>query len=365
MALAAESAGERSAPDFVALTSIPPMRPGSGGSDPHQRNIPQALGSFVRNGFRVVSVNRASEIAGLEKAYPDVAFREDRRDAVFPGRYGATFGALFDIGATADFCGIINADVYLVPSGVRELLQAHPDTFFVARRSDVDLNAGGMLGTYRRGIDAVFFAARRHRALVEDTRIGRLQMGAPFWDIVVPVVASFHAPVTFLAPPLILHPVHATNWSRPHYAVVREAASRAVYEHALRIAPENTQARIFLDIVEHFIGAGRAPRGRRQVKAVARVIDAWLERIEARSTVDVEIDLNDPVLRETIGTGREGYALIDAEHAARDSRDAARGWWPYWQIRLALRRRRRARQQGKRDRVFAEAEARAARSRLS
>lgn len=338
----------------IAVTSIPPLkRDGTPESnDIRLARIRRAIRSFEANGFAVTSVNPSSEIAELAELYSTVSFEgPEARDGVFTGRYGPTFAALFETCRKGCPSTIINADVYLIGSDIVDHLIRNPETFFVARRADIGSDDHAYMGTYGRGVDALFFDPDRYRPLIDDEVIGRLQLGAPFWDIIVPVVASFHGIVEFIRPPFILHTVHEAKWSDADYAVLRAFASNAVLRHARLHAASNVVARRFVGMAERLVGTREVLETRDDTKAIAQLIDAWLKRIEQAQAARIAIDPTDPVLRAAVGS-----AELDLDRLAELESDwGARKPPPpgiFGTIRMALRRRRLARHTARWNRVF-------------
>jgi hypothetical protein len=351
----AHDGGYPAAARFQIVTSIPPV-PAGEASPGRGLAIAVALKSFEANGFRVVSVNRPEEIASLQPRYTTVDFKADDNGGLFKDRYGASFGAIFAACRDVPFAGVINADIYLVSGQIRRRLETAPDRFYVARRSDIAELGGPLLGTYKRGIDALFFSPAHYRPLLEDKALARFQLGAAFWDVALPVAASFHGEVAFLAAPFILHPVHPSRFPHTDYELLREQGTAAVLDHARRYADRSPSARRFLAIVERYAGQANSARNRRWTKAAVYVMDAWLDRLEQRSTIRAEVDLNDQMLRAAIGPILDRYAgRARAGNLDRDSRD---GVPPPWNlvaaVRLALRRRRRERDRRGREALFAE-----------
>jgi hypothetical protein len=280
-------------PRYVAVTSIPPPRAGDSG-DARRRHIARSIASFQASGFKVVSINRAAEAASLGHLYPSVSIEQsDKFDGLFKDRYGPSFAAIFEVCRGAGFCGIINADVYLLRSEITRVLAENPDTFFVARRLDVADQGSELLGAYRRGIDAVFFNPVRFAAVLDDEGLGRFQLGASLWDIVLPTLASLQGEVRFIEPPFILHSVHKPRWSRQDYKLLKTTAVNTIVDHARRHAGTSRRAAEFLKIVEERVGR-HAIRSRGDARTIVEITGTWLRRIESASTARVDINPEDP-----------------------------------------------------------------------
>jgi hypothetical protein len=312
----------------------------------------RAIASFEASGFGVISVNADTEVAQLAPLYPTVAFKgSGTLNGVIPGRYGPTFTALFAACREGSPNAIINADTYMIGSNLLEHLAQNPETFLVARRADVGGEDGSYLGTYSRGIDAVFFLPDRFAPVLLDEDLGRFQLGAPFWDVAIPVVASFHGVVEFIRPPFLLHAVHKANWSEADYDVLRLFASNAVLRHARANAATSPNARKFVEMAEALTGARDAIVTRKDAKAVTRLVDAWLKRLEHSQSVRLAVDLADPILRAATGSDHpELEQLAALESSWGDRKPPSSGL--LGAIRSVLRRRRLARQAKRWNRLF-------------
>ena len=299
------------------ITSIPPSIDSRLASV-----VPVALRSFAANGYSVRSVNWPAEMARVRELFPDASVVPASRDnSLFPGRYGPTLGSVFDATADSRALAICNADVLMLPSNIHAMMEAHPGTFFAAHRLDVDRIGGDIVGLYRRGVDAVFFDRAAFAPLIEDAGLARFQLGAPFWDILLPVLASFHGPVRFIAPPFILHAVHPARWSNRDYGALRRLAARVAVDHAARHAGERPNARVFLKLAEPYVRPGELSPGRRAVRRVMQLFNIWLAGIEASASMplDVTVDgmLSPAALRQL--EGRLPESPTDAEAAVAAS----------------------------------------------
>lgn len=343
----------------LALTSVPPAKANQSeeANARSRARLGRSLESFVANGFKVVSVNRAAEIPLLEGAYGALAFVEATRTGLFGDRYGPSLGSIFDACRKSRLCAVLNADVYLVKSRIAETVERNPRKFYVARRADIVDYGGAYIGTYTRGIDAFFFQPEHCAAIIDDAALGQLQLGAPMWDIALPVIATFHAEVEFIAPPFLLHAIHAPKWSRPDYERLRMFCADAILSQARAAAPTSVNARRFLHVIEAALGRLDRVTRKSDAKLFMRLANFWLTRIEEAHTVRIEVDSSDPVLSAALtGLGRASGDL-----ARRESLPEARA--PRWPApieaaRAALRRWKRDRRTRRWTRLFDEADQR-------
>lgn len=290
------SSMDRSRHSPSAVTSIPPVTAGRKG-EARFALLQRTIASFEANGFGVVSVNSPDEARSLAGTYPKVRYEiADGDGRVFPDRYGPSIAAIFAACQREKLCTLINSDIYLARSNIFEEMSSSPETLFVARRVDIEKWAGPPLGTYSRGIDAFFFDSTAHTETLRDRELGRLQIGAPFWDIAVPVIASFHQPVVFIQSPLIFHQVHDAQWSDRDYDELRSVAVNAILHHARDYRETSVSARRFLFIAERLVGARPVLETQGDVKLIAGLVDAWLNGIEAANSRPIRIDDSDPVV---------------------------------------------------------------------
>jgi len=277
------------------VTSVPPRY---AQTDDRKNATRAILRSWSDLGLAAVSVNPASEAAPVQAAFPELVVRPAvaASSRLFPDRYGPSLRDAFDACRTADLSVLINADIHLVKGAAMEEVRRHPAVFYAARRTDIASVGGASLGVYRRGVDAVFFHPQRYAPLIDDPDIGRLQLGAPFWDIVVPVAASFHGDVRFLRPPVAAHVSHVPQWSPDDYDRLRAFSARTMVDHAVRFAGSSARAALFLRVARELVARPEKLAGPREIKAIARLVGAWLRRIEELSEVAVALDRSDPVL---------------------------------------------------------------------
>ncbi len=273
------------------LTSIPPRARDLHRQEERFAHIRAAVASFSANGFACVSVNRQDEIDVLQPLFPDVRFViAAPAEEIFPGRYGPSLKSIFGALDAPAPCAIVNADNYMLRSEILGCLNRNPDTTFVARRLDVTTdNPPHIAGVYERGIDGVFLSKLHFEPIAGDSALMKLKLGAPFWDIVIPIAASFHGKVRFIAPPFLLHPLHEANWSHADYDQLRLFSIRALADHARRHAQLMPRAALFDRLVSEFVYS-QPKLGRRAVRNAMSIFDLWLKRIESADAVTISTD---------------------------------------------------------------------------
>ncbi len=345
--------------DMLLCTSIPPR---FGGDDEARQlsraglTIADAIASFEASGFRVVSVNRQGEAAGI-RSFPTVEIREVPPGGLFPNKYGPNFGQILAQFGTEPGA-VVNADIYLVKSDVADVLRTRPGTVLFARRLDVATAATGVVGTYNRGIDGIFFSGGALAELADDPDIGAFQMGAPYWDILLPAAASLHHPVEFIAAPFLLHEVHPARWNSTDYKMLRERAVNVMIAHARRYQASRPQAAAFLAGLESFIGGPFEPSTEKKIKDSAVFMNLWLAKIEQSPSKLVAVDYNDPTINRFISQlfGHTAEALSIAKWLDAREDDGAETLFGkiHRFIKLILRTRRAQKKVARVRKVFPE-----------
>ncbi|MCX5513625.1 hypothetical protein C3941_14225 [Kaistia algarum] len=282
---------------IVLVTSIPPR---FGGDDEARQlsrvglTIADAVQSFEANGFRVVSINREGEAAGI-KGYPTVEIREVPPGGVYPNKYGPNFEPLFAYFGDAPGA-IVNADIFMLRCDAASVILNQPGKVLLARRLDVSSSGSSVIGSYNRGIDGLFFSAGALAELAADPDVCAFQLGTPYWDVLIPVVASLHREVEFVPAPFLLHEIHPARWNKVEYQGLREKAVFAAIAHATRWRASRPRADAFLKGLEGYLGGPFQPASERSIKDAAVYMSLWLTKIETKPSDAVKVDLNDPVI---------------------------------------------------------------------
>ncbi len=174
-----------------------------------------AISSWLKLGFKVLSVNTRREIDLLLSDFPLVKFVEAERDAsAVAGKpyiyFDDVLRALQAEGPAV--CGIINSDIHLLAgAGFTEYIVENAfDGFIFGSRVDVD-SLDFMYGEhYEEGFDFFFFNAE----VIPVYPASDFCIGVPWWDYWAPLVPFLKGyPVKQLATSVAFHVKHPTKWS--------------------------------------------------------------------------------------------------------------------------------------------------------
>lgn len=280
-------------PSALLVTSIPP---GAFEASDAKQNTAAAIASFERSGFRVVSLGRPGEKPGFEH-FPTVRFQEASGRGIISNRYGPSFGDLLSVFGDGDVGAIVNADIYMAQSNILDILNTASNTILVARRVDVEHLGGEVVGVYQRGIDGIFFSRNTATEIRDDAELACFQLGAPYWDVVLPVAASFHHQLRFIPAPFLCHPIHEAKWNDADYRLLRTQAVKAIVSHAEKYRHQSRNADAFLTGLERRLKATKPSSALRREKQIAEYMGHWLSQFETPAIAEIVMDLSDPVMR--------------------------------------------------------------------
>ena len=178
-----------------------------------------AIESWIKLGFDVVSINGKEEIETLKGAFPNVRFIQAKRDARnILGRPFVYFDDILEYLKQTDseICGIVNSDIYLsgdenVVSFIRS--QAKNSLVYGAR-TEVDSleNLSGQV--YQKGFDFFFF----DKSLISHFPKSDFCIGATWWDYWMPVILVLAGcPVKKLVSPFAYHVRHPYKWDEKQW----------------------------------------------------------------------------------------------------------------------------------------------------
>ncbi len=202
----------QSLPDITIATTIAPK---------NIDNQREAINSWKRLGFNVVSINSAQEIEQLQSSFHDINFIIADRDAKArcgkPYIYFDDFLAYF---RTTDsrICSIINSDIHLTDERLKTLVSTEAeDAFLFGCRLDVSSLATTQGTVFRDGFDYFFFDIKYLDVYPEN----EFCLGLPWWDywaVLVPMLSQ--VPVKKLTAPVAHHITHPINWDEDNWKLL-------------------------------------------------------------------------------------------------------------------------------------------------
>jgi hypothetical protein len=188
----------------------------------------EAIRSWQKIGFSVVSVNCEEEIFLLKPYFPTIEFVRVFNDA--RNQYGKPYVFFDDVMTSlwkqdSTICGIVNSDIHLVKAELYSfLLKEAVGSFVYGSRIDVEklTSTGGEV--VQEGFDYFFF----DKSVIAAYPSSALCMGLPCWDywvILAPLFAGI--PVKKVMTPHAYHIKHKVNWNNAisnrlfHYFLLR------------------------------------------------------------------------------------------------------------------------------------------------
>jgi hypothetical protein len=174
----------------------------------------EAVHSWQRIGFTVISVNCEEEIAVLKPYFPTIEFIRVFKDA--RNQYGKPYIYFDDIMTSlwkqeSKICGIVNSDIHLVKAELYSfLLKEAVDSFIYGSRIDVENLSSTEGEVVREGFDYFFF----DKSVITAYPPSALCMGLPCWDywaILVPLFSGI--PVKKVMTSHAYHIKHTVNWN--------------------------------------------------------------------------------------------------------------------------------------------------------
>ena len=212
-----------------------------------------AVDSWLALGFQVISVNHPAEIDQVAPLFPQVKFIPAGQVATELVGKPLVFlddllSALQDSGA--GICGIINSDIVLQHmQGLSDFLENHcPGSFVYGPRCDVDTLQEPAGGLYQCGRDYFFF----ERSFIELVPASVLSIGAPWWDIWLPLVAE-HAGKQLIQPldRIALHVRHPVAWDPEAFWAMSTVFLNLISQHNLNIQKQLDYQAAFEQIFHH------------------------------------------------------------------------------------------------------------------
>lgn len=174
-----------------------------------------ALDSWIKSGFKVISLNSATESAVVAKNFPDIPLTIVSRTAEpTTGKPYIFFDDVLSVLSVADsdICGIINSDILLkVDSGFADFVAETVGTgFLFGSRIDVDSVRDIDGEKFIYGFDYFFFK----RPAINIFPSSVFCLGVPWWDywaLLVPIASGLICKE--LISPIAFHVRHETKWA--------------------------------------------------------------------------------------------------------------------------------------------------------
>ncbi len=194
-----------------------------------------AINSWIMQGFSVVSVNYASEIAEVQAHFPEVRFIEAKQDSM------PTLGkkrvyidevleALRAEGHKFNAVGLVNSDVGLYHISPQRIIEQCANGLLISHRINLPKNNVQVFG-----YDAYFFNLD---AIPREERLGEYFLGEPWWDIIFPVYFLRHgANVMQANPPLCFHMDHEQQWGDASFNERGAMFAQYLYQSLMELKP--------------------------------------------------------------------------------------------------------------------------------
>ncbi len=179
-------------------------------------NQQKAVQSWLRAGFRVISVNNPDEIEVLRAHFPCVCFVPAARNG--KAHLGKPLIYIDDLLAALketqfEIVGIINSDIHLsLEKGhLNAIAQQTQEAVVCVNRMNVEHLGRDTGEMYVGGFDALFF----HPRIIERIPASKFCLGATWWDYYVPMVCILNQiPLVRFQDPVAFHINHPLNWDR-------------------------------------------------------------------------------------------------------------------------------------------------------
>jgi len=182
----------------------------------------EAIESWRKIGFDVVSINCPDEIQRLREFFPKVRFVQARRNAREllgkPLIYFDEFLKFFQRSGS-EICGIVNSDIHLVADqGIVPFIKTHAQNSLIyGSRTEVDsldLLEGEVCQT---GFDFFFF----DKSLISCFPESEFCIGMPWWDYWVPLIPAVEGFQTKrLVSPFAYHIRHTCEWEKEKWLLL-------------------------------------------------------------------------------------------------------------------------------------------------
>jgi hypothetical protein len=288
------------------ITSIPPKieRRNRLGAEVGIDYLRDCVQSWRRSGFQVRTLNREREADHIGNQYAlDPELFQDESEALFPNRFGPSFHVLIASLDPSTPIGIINADIYLLdsqdlPSKLETLCQK---AFVFARRTDVADLTAPFHSNYNFGVDFVAFRPDLISEVFQDRDFKRFQLGLVWWDLVLPIAASFYAPVLRIREPFILHHLHERAWDSAVYRNMQVKALETLRRLGNAARHSSPAAGLFTDLAAPLDLADKKGE-----HAFSQLCTDWLAgEVGPIGQVELRLDLDQGALTELLRANLE------------------------------------------------------------
>lgn len=181
-----------------------------------QRN---ALASWKRLGFNIISVNSSEEIKLIKDLFPDVTFVETERNA--SASLGKPYVYFDDVlrvleSTGSQICGIVNSDIHLIAGDdfLEFISKEARGSFVFGSRVNVASLSSLEGKEYVLGFDFFFFS----RTIMKEYMKTDFCLGVTWWDYWAPVVPILkRLSVKQLITPVAYHIQHPARWDRQQF----------------------------------------------------------------------------------------------------------------------------------------------------
>jgi hypothetical protein len=261
------------------------------------------IDSWHNNGFTIRTINRDEEVNQVRELFGlEAVLFEDRNDPLFAGMFGPPFCDIFSkLDMTKAYC-IANSDILMLHSKnlLMELEALSKNAFLFARRTDIlDLSLR-FDSIYEYGADFVAFRPTNIFHVVNDPEFRKFKLGLFWWDLVLPIAASFYTSVLRIREPFILHLVHNNFWDRNVYNEMQARAAE-ILRRIAKSRRDNRFAALFVDLTDNLDLAEKCGRD-----AFSQLCGDWLAgRVGPIEEVELGLDVSQDELVKLIRVNLE------------------------------------------------------------
>jgi len=217
---------------MLLVTSVPPVfsrkDPRTGEEIGHSY-LASCIASWRRNGFRPISINRFDEVDAIKASGLIECLGVSNEEARFPQRFGPSLGAILDSVPPTEPVAIINADIYMLSGAASAdvLSKRARNAIVAARRIDVTHLGASRGEIYGLGYDLTAFTPAAIPKARSNSLLRQFQLGAPWWDYVLPYSCSEELPAFRIKEPFLTHALHPNRWDNDTWHTLAIEARKA------------------------------------------------------------------------------------------------------------------------------------------